>query len=95
MLARAHQDATWRRTCACNELRSVLREYYPGFLQAFNVVSTNLITREARAVLALAPTPTMAASLSKEDRRVAAAIGTSARASAWSDFLPDIEYHSR
>ena len=31
VLARAHQDATWRRTRACNELRSVLREYYPGF----------------------------------------------------------------
>ena len=33
VLARAHQDATWRRTRAGNELRSLLREYYPGFLQ--------------------------------------------------------------
>jgi hypothetical protein len=33
VLARAHQDATWRRTKASNELRSLLREYYPGFLQ--------------------------------------------------------------
>ena len=31
VLARAHQDATWRRTRAGNELRSLLREYYPGF----------------------------------------------------------------
>jgi transposase len=77
VLARAHQDATWRRTRACNELRSVLREYYPGFLQAFAGVTTNLITREARAVLALAPTPTMAASLSK--RQIAAALRRSGR----------------
>ena len=65
------------RTRACNELRSVLREYYPGFLQAFAGVTTNLITREARAVLALAPTPTMAASLSK--RQIAAALRRSGR----------------
>lgn len=35
VLARAHQDATWRRTKATNELRSLLREYHPGFLAAF------------------------------------------------------------
>ncbi len=34
VLARAHQDATWRRSRAGNELRSLLREYFPGFLQA-------------------------------------------------------------
>jgi Transposase len=31
VLARAHQDATWRRTKASTELRSLLREYYPAF----------------------------------------------------------------
>lgn len=31
VLARAHQDATWRRTRAGNGLRSLLREYFPGF----------------------------------------------------------------
>lgn len=35
VLARAHQDATWRRTRAGNELRSLLREYFPGFLHTF------------------------------------------------------------
>lgn len=35
VLARAYQDATWRRTKAGNELRSLLREYYPRFLEAF------------------------------------------------------------
>jgi hypothetical protein len=34
VLARAHQDATWRRSRAGNELRS-LREFHPGFLAAF------------------------------------------------------------
>jgi hypothetical protein len=29
------------------------RDYYPGFLQAFTGVTTNLITREAHSVLAL------------------------------------------
>lgn len=61
VLARAHQDATWRRTKALQELRAVLREYYPGFLDAFG--SANLASADARAVLALAPTPATAASL--------------------------------
>ncbi|WP_372492954.1 IS110 family transposase [Nocardia sputi] len=34
MLARAQQDAVWRRTKASNELRSLLREYHPMFLAA-------------------------------------------------------------
>jgi len=36
VLARAQQDAVWDRTCAHNKLRSVLREYYPGILAAFD-----------------------------------------------------------
>ena len=56
-LARAHQDATWRRSRAGNELRSLLREFHPGFLAAFAGGSaTNLATADARAVLAIAPT---------------------------------------
>jgi Transposase len=35
VLARAHQDAVWRRTKLVQELRARLREYYPGFLAAF------------------------------------------------------------
>ena len=57
-LARAHQDATWRRTKASNELRSLLREYYPAFLAAFaGGTATNLATADARAVLAIGPHP--------------------------------------
>jgi transposase len=54
VLARAHQDAIWDRMQIANKLRSVLREYYPAFLAAF----TELASREARAVLHLAPSPT-------------------------------------
>ena len=35
VLARAAQDAAWRHTRATQELRSLLREYYPTFLDAF------------------------------------------------------------
>jgi hypothetical protein len=67
VFARAHQDATWRRTNATNELRSLLREYHPGFLAAFaGGNATNLASSDARAVLAIAPTP---ASRGHADRR--------------------------
>lgn len=78
VLARAQQDAVWRRTKAGNELRSLLREYYPVFLDAFAVKSaTNLAKPEARAVLAIAPTPAHAAKLTKA--RVAAALRRAGR----------------
>ncbi|MFD7046210.1 transposase [Rhodococcus jostii] len=55
VLARAATDAIWRRTRATQELRALLREYYPGFLDAFgDSVHTNLATLEARAILAVA-----------------------------------------
>jgi hypothetical protein len=78
VLARAHQDATWRRSKASNELRSLLREYYPAFLEAFaGSNATNLASPEARAVLAIAPTPAAAAKLSKA--RIAAALRRAGR----------------
>ena len=64
VLARAHQDATWRRSRASNELRSLLREYFPGFLHAFAARTGKLTSPEARAVLGVAPTPAAAARLS-------------------------------
>jgi transposase len=72
VLARAHQDATWRRTKASNELRSMLREYYPAFLDAFNHRKDFLTSADARAVLAIAPTPAAAAKLTKT--QIAAAL---------------------
>ncbi|GHG14303.1 hypothetical protein GCM10017567_35050 [Amycolatopsis bullii] len=73
VLSRATQDAIWRRSRATQELRAVLREYYPGFLAAFaKGGATNLASAEARAILALAPTPAAAAKITKV--RIAAAL---------------------
>jgi transposase len=72
VLARAHQDATWRRTKASNELRSLLREYYPAFLGAFIERKDFLASTDARAVLAIAPTPAAARTLTKT--RIATAL---------------------
>jgi transposase len=63
VLARAQQDAVWDRTQAHNKLRSHLREYFPGFLAAFADARGGIIRPEARAVLAAAPTPAAAATL--------------------------------
>ena len=77
VLARAHQDATWRRARAGNELRSLLREYYPGFLRTFADRPGGISAPEARAVLALAPTPATAARLSQP--QIAAALRRAGR----------------
>ena len=63
VLARAQQDAAWDRITAHNKLRSHLREYYPGFLAAFAPARGGIMRPEARAVLAAAPTPAQAATL--------------------------------
>jgi transposase len=65
VLARGYQDAVWRRTKVLQELRARLTEFYPGFLTAFGAASragsglstTQLATGDARAVLAIAPSP--------------------------------------
>jgi transposase len=60
VLARAHQNLIWSRTRNTNALRSALREYYPGALEAFE----SLADRDALAILGRAPTPSDAARLS-------------------------------
>jgi transposase len=55
MLARSHQSLIWSRQRQANQLRSLLREYYPTALVAFG---DDLVGRDALAVLAIAPTPT-------------------------------------
>src|SRR5436190_10352806 len=69
VLARAQQDAVWARTAAHNKLRSHLREYYPGFLAAFNGSRKGIMRPDARAVLAAAPTPAAAATLTAAQLR--------------------------
>ncbi len=61
VLARAHQSAIWNRQREENALRSALRDYYPGALNAFG---TDLDDRDAVEVLAVAPTPALGAGLS-------------------------------
>ena len=65
VLARAGQDAIWQRQQAANQLRSLLREYFPAALVAFQVKHIGLASPEARTVLAAAPTPAAAAKLTK------------------------------
>ncbi len=78
VLARAAQDAIWRRTKAVQELRAVLREFYPGFLAAFaDGTVTNLASPQARAILAIAPTPAAGARLSPA--RIATALRRAGR----------------
>ncbi|MFF3663568.1 IS110 family RNA-guided transposase [Streptomyces olivochromogenes] len=69
VLARAQQDAVWNRTQAGNKLRSHLREYFPGFLAAFQHTREGLCLPIARVVLAAAPTPAHAAKLTRAQLR--------------------------
>src|SRR3954452_24592441 len=73
VLARAYQDAVWRRTKLVQELRARLREYYPGFLAAFaagsgsgrGLSTTQLAGADAREGLAIAPSPADGLKVSK------------------------------
>jgi len=67
VLARAQQDAVWERQQDGNKLRSLLREYYPSFLATFD----DLASPDARATLAVAPTPAAAAWLRRASLRAA------------------------
>ncbi|WP_330300720.1 IS110 family transposase [Streptomyces sp. NBC_00503] len=63
VLARAQQDATWNRQQLSNQLRSLLREYYPSALAAFDPWRNGLCRREAHELLKAARTPARAARL--------------------------------
>ena len=62
VLARAHQNIIWSRQRQVNALRSQLKDYYPGALDAFG---TDLSHMDAVAVLAVAPTPALGRTLSR------------------------------
>jgi transposase len=62
VLARTHQSLVWTRRRQLNQLRSLLREFYPGALAAFG---TEVGDRDALAVLQVAPTPTLGRGLSR------------------------------
>jgi transposase len=61
-LARAHQTMIWTRQRQTNQLRSMLREFYPAALAAFGA---DLAGRDALAILAIAPTPEAGRTLSR------------------------------
>ena len=61
VLARAHQSLIWTRQRQTNQLRSTLREFYPGALTCFG----DLDGADALAVLAVAPTPSLGRGLSR------------------------------
>ncbi|MGW2540367.1 IS110 family transposase [Kitasatospora sp. NPDC001574] len=71
VLARAQQDAVWNRQQLGNQIRSLLREYYPAALEAFQTKAGGLARPDARAVLTAAPTPARAAKLSLAQLRAA------------------------
>jgi hypothetical protein len=62
VLARAHQNIIWNRQRQVNALRSALKDYYPGALEAFG---TDLSHMDAVAVLGVAPTPALGRTLSR------------------------------
>ena len=61
VLARAHQSLIWTRKRQTNQLRSTLREFYPGALSCLDDLSSG----DAMAVLAVAPTPSLGRGLSR------------------------------
>lgn len=62
ILSRAHQNVIWSRQRQVNVLRSALKDYYPGALEAFG---TDLASGDALAVLTVAPTPALGRHLSR------------------------------
>jgi transposase len=63
VLARAQQDAVWSRQQMANQLRSVLRLFYPALLEVVSVWQNGIIRPETRELLRIAPTPSAAARL--------------------------------
>ncbi len=61
-LARVHQGLVWTRQREANQLRNLLRDYYPGAIEAF---AGRLGSAEMVQVLSVAPTPAQGRSLSK------------------------------
>lgn len=68
VIARAHQSLIWTRQRQLNQLRSVLREFYPAALETF----PELVHSDCLAVLSIAPTPRHAAKLTAP--KIAAAL---------------------
>ncbi|MFE7114316.1 IS110 family transposase [Streptomyces sp. NPDC057654] len=77
VLARTHLDATEERRRLLAKLRSHLMLYFPAYVRAWSPYHLGLRRAEARALLALAPTPAQAAALSV--RRIAKVLEAAGR----------------
>lgn len=62
VLARAHRTLIWTRQRQANQLRNILREFYPGALVAFG---SDLTSGDALTLLLAAPTPSRGRTLSQ------------------------------
>ena len=74
VLVRAHQSAIWSRQREANALRNALKDFYPGALDAFG---TELVSRDALAILQIAPTPPLGRQLSRA--KIASALSRAGR----------------
>jgi transposase len=64
VLARAQQDAVWARQQIGNQVRDLLKDFYPAAIAAFAELPSGGLTRaDARTILTAAPTPAQAATL--------------------------------
>ena len=64
VLARAQQDAVWARQQIGNQIRDLLKDFYPAAIAAFaDLPEGGLARRDARTILSAAPTPIQAARL--------------------------------
>jgi transposase len=64
VLARAQQDAVWARQRIGNQIRDLLKDFYPAALAAFaELPESGLARADARTILAAAPTAAQAAAL--------------------------------
>ncbi len=63
VLARAQQDAVWARQQIGNQIRDLLKDFYPAAIIAFADLDGGLTRADARTILTAAPTPAQAATL--------------------------------
>ncbi|HKS96248.1 MAG TPA: IS110 family transposase [Terriglobia bacterium] len=88
VLARAHQALIWTRQRQVNQLRNMLREFYPGALSAFE----DLDAADALAILEMAPTPNRGRALSRA--KIASALRRAGRRNA-EDKAARVQSHLR
>lgn len=72
LVARSHQSAIWTRRRLGNQLRSALREYFPGILALGDPLG-----RDSLALLSVAPTPAQGRTLSRS--KIASALRRAGR----------------